>query len=234
REAHHQHRAEREVRRDEQAHAAFARNLIERLRVPARRADDAGDALLERGARVRRRGRRRGEVHRGVETANVGLVAELDPAHLVSGAFEHGHECATDLPLGAEEGELHAAARATSEAFARSTARRKRSSSGPTPEAESRSGGSSTVASSAISSASTASISAKIRSNVRSSVSEISDLPSRLIRLEVDSIDSMIRPFRLSFARSSSPARNVPLAISPICSTQMSTHAARFSSRVPT
>jgi hypothetical protein len=80
----------------------------------------------------------------------------------------------------------------------------------------------------------TASISAKIRSKVRSSVSEMSDLPSRLIRFDVDSIESMIRPLRLSFARSSSPVRSEPAAISAICSTQISTHCSRFSSRVPT
>ena len=83
-------------------------------------------------------------------------------------------------------------------------------SSGPTPEAERRSGGSSTAASSASASASTASISAKIRSNVSSSVSEMSDFPSRLMRFDVDSIESMIRPLRLSFARSSSPSRRLP------------------------
>jgi hypothetical protein len=80
----------------------------------------------------------------------------------------------------------------------------------------------------------TASISAKIRSNVSSSVSEMSDLPSRLIRFDVDSIESMIRPLRLSFARSSSPCLSRPALISPICSTQMSMHCGRFSSRVPT
>ncbi len=73
-----------------------------------------------------------------------------------------------------------------------------------------------------------------IRSSVSSSVSAMSDLPSRLIRFEVDSIESMIRPLRLSFARSSSPLRSLPAAISPTCSTQISTQAERFSSRVPT
>ena len=65
-------------------------------------------------------------------------------------------------------------------------------------------------------------------------MSPISDLPSRLIRFDVDSIESVIRPLRLSFARSSSPARSLPAAISPICSTVISTQASRFSSRVPT
>ena len=62
----------------------------------------------------------------------------------------------------------------------------------------------------------------------------MSDLPSRLMRFDVDSIESMIRPLMLSFARASSPFRNLPDAISPICSVQISTHDARFSSRVPT
>ena len=54
----------------------------------------------------------------------------------------------------------------------------------------------------------TASISAAIRSIESSSVSVISDFPSRLIRFDVDSIESRMRPFRFSFARSSSPLRN--------------------------
>ena len=61
-----------------------------------------------------------------------------------------------------------------------------------------------------------------------------SDFPSRLMRFEVDSSERTIRPLRFSFARSSSPLRSRPAAISPICSTQISTHVARFSSRVPT
>ena len=83
-------------------------------------------------------------------------------------------------------------------------------------------------------SGSTASISAMIRSKLSSSVSVTSDLPSRLIRFEVDSIDSMIRPFRFSFARSSSRGRRLPAATSASCSAQISTQAATFSSRVPT
>ena len=38
----------------------------------------------------------------------------------------------------------------------------------------------------------------------------ISDLPSRLIRFEVDSIESVIRPLRFSFDRSSSRSRRLP------------------------
>ena len=49
-----------------------------------------------------------------------------------------------------------------------------------------------------------------ISSSDSSSVSVTSDLPSRLIRFEVDSIESGIRPFRFSFARSSSPGRRCP------------------------
>ena len=73
-----------------------------------------------------------------------------------------------------------------------------------------------------------------IRSIESSSVSEISDFPSRLIRFEVDSIESMIRPLRFSFARSSSSARKFPAAISAICSLAISRQVVRLSSRVPT
>ena len=73
-----------------------------------------------------------------------------------------------------------------------------------------------------------------IRSSESSSVSVISDRPSRLIRFEVDSIESAIRPFRFSFARSSSRSRRLPAAMSAICSATISRQAARFSSRVPT
>ena len=86
----------------------------------------------------------------------------------------------------------------------RSSASRKRSSLGPMHAAESCSGASSAAASSETDDASTASISATIRSSESSSESVISDLPSRFIRVDVDSIESRIRPFRFSFARSSS------------------------------
>jgi hypothetical protein len=62
----------------------------------------------------------------------------------------------------------------------------------------------------------------------------ISDLPSRLIRFDVDSIESRIRPLRFSFARSSSPLRSLPSATSAICSFAISRQSARFSARVPT
>ena len=42
---------------------------------------------------------------------------------------------------------------------------------------------------------------------------------------------AMVTPEQPALAES---VRSLPLAISPICSTQMSTHEARFSSRVPT
>ena len=54
------------------------------------------------------------------------------------------------------------------------------------------------------------------------------------MRLEVISIESMIRPFRFSFARSSSSGRGPCSAMSPICSETIRRHSARFSSRVPT
>ena len=66
--------------------------------VPAGRADDARDALLERGAHVRRRGVGRREVDGRVEAAHVGLVADLDAAYLVARALEHGHERRPTLP----------------------------------------------------------------------------------------------------------------------------------------
>ena len=115
----------------------------------------------------------------------------------------------------------------------RSTAARKRSSEGPIPAAESFSGASRIPASSASASGSTASISAMIRSIESSSVSVITDLPRRLIRFDVDSIESMIRPFRFSFARCSSSGRSLPAAISPICSLAISRQGPRLSSRVP-
>ena len=86
----------------------------------------------------------------------------------------------------------------------RSSAARNRSSLGPMHAADSRSDASSAAASSETELASTASISATIRSSDRSSESVISDLPSRFIRVDVDSIESRMRPFRFSFARSSS------------------------------
>src|SRR5207253_6484637 len=130
----------------------------------------------------------RREVHRRVEAGDLERVAEVEAAHLVSGRLERGPERATHLPLGAEEGDLHAAARASSAGFTRSIAARHRFSFGPTAEAERRSGASSTPASSASWSASTESISAMMRSKPSSSVSVTTDLPSRLIRFEVDSI----------------------------------------------
>src|SRR5262249_60990192 len=133
-------------------------------RVPAGRADDAGDALLERCAHVRRCRVRGREVDSRVAAADVGLVAELDPAHLVPGCLEPPPNRGTGLSLCAEEGDLHAAACSTKVALARPTAARKCASSGPTPAAASRSGGSSAAASSASSSPSTASISAITRS----------------------------------------------------------------------
>ena len=134
-------------------------------RLPAGRAHDAGDALLEGGADVRRRCVRSREVDGGGAAGHVGLVAELDPAHLVPGGLEPAHDRTPRLALRAEERDLHAAACSLRLELARPTAARNWSSSGPTPAAASRSGGSSTPASSASSSASTASISAITRSS---------------------------------------------------------------------
>ncbi len=49
-----------------------------------------------------------------------------------------------------------------------------------------------------------------MRSSDSSSESVISDLPSRFMRVEVDSIESRMRPFRFSFARSSSRSGRLP------------------------
>ena len=73
-----------------------------------------------------------------------------------------------------------------------------------------RSGARSTLASSATAAGSTASISAITRSTERISVSVISALPSRVIRFDVDSIESTMRPLRFSFARSSSASVTLP------------------------
>src|SRR5207244_11810799 len=114
---------------------------------------------------------------------------------LVALRLERRREHAAHLAAAPVEDELHAA-RASADGLIRRAAARNTRSLGPIPEIDKRSGANSSPASSDTSSASTASISAMIRSNVRSSVSVMSDLPSRLIRFEVDSIDSMIRPFR--------------------------------------
>src|SRR5439155_11178953 len=143
--------------------APLGREYAELRRLPAGRADDAGDALLERGADVRRRCLERGEVDGDVAAGDGGLVAELDPTHLVAGRLQPHHDRAPGLPLRAEERDLHAAACSSNVALARPTAERNRASSGPTPAAASRSDGSSAAASSASSSASTASISAITR-----------------------------------------------------------------------
>ena len=58
-------------------------------------------------------------------------------------------------------------------------------------------------------------------------------MPSRFIRVEVDSIESRMRPFRFSFARSSSRAERFPAAMSAICSEVIASASARLSSRVP-
>src|SRR5215208_2363991 len=222
---HHQHRPDREVGRIEQRDAALLRNLVEGLRVPAGGPHHRGNPPLQRAAHVVLDGLRGGEVdHR---------LRLLEPHQLMAGRFERRPEHRSDLPASPVEDEPHAAA-ALSVGLIRSTAARKRSSLGPIPAADSCSGVSSRPASSASASASTASISAMIRSSERISVSVISDLPSLLMRFEVDSIESRIRPLRFSFARSSSSGLRFPAAPSATCSAAIARHSSRFSSRVPT
>ena len=92
REAHHQDRADREVRRDEEPEAALTRERAERHGVPAGRADDARDALLERGADVRRRRLGRREVDRRVESRHVDRVPDLEAVHLVPRPLQRGQQ----------------------------------------------------------------------------------------------------------------------------------------------
>src|SRR5215207_9787013 len=222
---HHQHRADREVRCVEHGETPLLCRVLDRFRVPTGRADHARDAGGEGDSHVLDDSLGRGEIdHR------LGVV-ELH--ELVPGSLERRRERRSNLPPSPVQGNLHAAA-AVKAGLTRSTAAWKRSSLGPMPAAESRSGASSRPASSASASGSTASISAMIRSIERISVSVISDLPRRLIRFEVDSIESRIRPLRFSFARSSSLALRLPAATSAICSAAIARHSSRFSSRVPT
>ena len=102
------------------------------------------------------------------------------------------------------------------------------------PAAESRSSRSSWAATAVTSAAVTDSTRSTSSSSESRSVSVISDLPSRLIRFEVDSMESSIRPFRFSFARSSSPGRTFPAETSASSRATISKHSTRFSSRVPT
>src|SRR5919198_4846774 len=195
REAHHEDGAQREVRSVEAWNAALAHHRVDSRVVEARRADDTGKLAFECGGDVRLDGVGCREVHHRL------CSVELD--ELVPLRFERGSEDATNLPPASVEGELHAA-RASADGLIRRAAARKTRSLGPIPEIESFSGAKRRPASSATWSASTASSSAMIRSKESSSVSVMSDLPSRVMRFDVDSIESMMRPLRFSFARASS------------------------------
>ena len=97
------------------------------------------------------------------------------------------------------------------------------------------SGANSWRASDATASGSTESISAQMRSSDSSSVSgQHRTCPAGWRRFEVDSIDSMIRPFRFSLERCSSSSANSPCPIRASWSAVMRMHSARLSSRVPT
>ena len=75
---HHQHRADREVRRVEDGDAGLAGLVVDVVGVPPTRADDARDARLDGTQDVRDDGARRGEVDHHVR---VGLGCD----ELVSG-----------------------------------------------------------------------------------------------------------------------------------------------------
>ena len=81
----------------------FAADIYEQAQAFAAR--DGGRAEHRRGGLER--------VRRPPERVGV-LLADLDPAHFMAGSLEQRHECAADLAVGAEEGDLHAAARGTS------------------------------------------------------------------------------------------------------------------------
>ena len=134
-EAHHDDRAEREVRRVEARDARLAREAIELVRVEAGRPDDERDAGLEAAGRVGQHGVRPGEVDRDVAPDRPVRA----PVHdVVPGVGERGAEHRPDLAGRAEEADPHD--RSASAGLMRASAPRNRLSRGPMPAAESRSG----------------------------------------------------------------------------------------------
>src|SRR6266508_2591757 len=237
REAHHEHRAHCEVRSDEARDPLLARDEVESCDVigaESRRPHDARYPCAERSLDVRAHGIGTGEVDGGgvvVVRRCAGLVDGRDGVPcLLEPRSQHG----PDLAGRSEQENPHAAAAATRPGQTGSTAARSRSSFGPIAAAERRSRASRRSANSATPEISTASISARMRSSERSSLSVMRDFPSRLIRFEVSSMDSMIRPLRFSFARVTSSSLTSPADTLAICSERISRHSRRFSSRVPT
>ena len=161
REAHHQHGAEREVRRHE-ARNTYARGASwsssaspasSRPVVPITHGTPAASARIALPSTAA------GAVKSTAASKplDVDRLADLDSVDLVARRARAPHQDRADLAVAAEEQDPHAAATATSGLMAR-TAARKRFSLGPIPAAERRSGAKSSRASSATSSAVTAAI----------------------------------------------------------------------------
>jgi hypothetical protein len=138
---HHQHRADREVRSDEQVRVP---DTLERREVGAARAHDAVHTRLEAQPRVVERGVRLGEVddHVGVAERVLQRDAELridprDERHVVRALDGVAHRL-PHLAGGPGDGDVDQAA--TSSGFTASSARLKTSSSPPTAAADSRPG----------------------------------------------------------------------------------------------
>ena len=207
-------------------------------RVPARRADDARDALLERGADVRRRRVGRREVDGGVAAARRRARRRArSRAPRARRARARGDEprARPSPPRRRTRSSRRGRARDERRRSRAPTAARNRASSGPTPDAESRSGGSSDGR--------------ELRELVRVDRVDLGDHPlerqelgvgderlaepahavrRRLDREHDPPLEALLRALELALAQL---ARRRSRAI---CSTQISTHGARFSSRVPT
>ena len=145
REAHHQHRSEREVRRVEERDAALPpRARRARVRsapvVPTTHGTPASSARVD----VRRDGVGRREVDRGVGPASPAARRAATGVTSCPAASSAGASTEPTFPPRPEERDLHAAARARRPGCSRPSARLKRDSLGPMPDAESRSGASST------------------------------------------------------------------------------------------
>ena len=109
-EAHHQHGADGEVRRDEARDSPRPRERVELRQAVLRqtgRSDDAGDARAESARHVPEHGRGSREVDRRVVAGERGLLPHLDAGHLVSGLLERARHHRADLAVTAEEDDLH-------------------------------------------------------------------------------------------------------------------------------
>ena len=212
-EAHHQHGADREVRRDRRPARPALAAAVDDRRCPSR-------SCRRRTGRRRRARRGRSSTHHrpGAVKSTIASASPSDRDELVAGGLERraraprrpsrrgrsgGSSCrarerrrhALD---GLQEPLLARPDPGSREALGREQRRRRARRHD---------------------SASTASTSAITRSSERISESVTSDFPSRFMWVEVDSIESRTAPLRFSFARSSSRRETLPAAMSAICST---------------